>query len=155
MRNLQVLPNAGGRVYGADGVDQHTLPGEPQMREVGGEGMISLEKARKLKEAGLVWKARIGDWYYEDAGEDSGHFLIDCYEGTYQIPKHDNMIWLPSLSQLLGELRKHSMFVKITWLVMDEKWDCVIDGREQFLADTPEDAAAEALIWILGQEASQ
>lgn len=120
--------------------------------------MLSLETARKLKVAGLKWEPQKGDWIYNYHGFVS-RITLDCVENTevdQWVALMDNycnrtVIFAPRLDQLLAELRKHSRFVKITWLIMEEKWCCVIDSRNQFIADSPEEATAQALLWIYEQ----
>jgi hypothetical protein len=113
----------------------------------------NLETAKALKNAGLKWEPKRGDFYINHPEYPKCEAICIGVQERVNIVKQwandDHIIWLPNLSQLLAELRKHSRFVKITWLVMDEKWCCVIDAREQFLADTPEEAAAKALLWVL------
>lgn len=114
--------------------------------------VISRELAEKLQSAGLVWEPKIiteeniGDWYVIE-GQNEPQLLSgrDFHIAAYK----NKLTWLPSLGQLLDKLRKRSEFVKITWLVIDEQWCCVIDDRRQFTADTPEDAAGHALLWII------
>ena len=128
--------------------------------------MISLEKAKELKEAGLLWEPCFGEWVHVDGenkmivhvceGEFGEYKDIRClspFTGIAKGLRDADCVLLPRLDQLLAEIRKYSKFAKITWLVMNKKWDCVVDGREQFLAEVPEDAAADALLWMVNQEA--
>lgn len=109
--------------------------------------MINLETARELKDAGLKWEPKRGDWYWV-----WGTHILDLitFDRSNLVP--ENILFAPRLDQLLAELRKHSKFVKITWLVMEQKWCCVIDARQQFISEEPEEAAAQALLWILRKE---
>jgi hypothetical protein len=118
--------------------------------------VLTVESAKALRKAGLQWEPKADDHYYWIEAE--GRPVLDCISNaemfchSYQITqaaRTEKFIFAPVLEQLLAELKKHSEFVKITWLVMDKKWDCVIDARQQFLADSPEEAAAEALLWVL------
>lgn len=111
--------------------------------------MISLEMARKLKEAGLEWEPKKGDWYWVFGTNSIDLITIDRND---IVPK--SIIFLPSLDQLLAEIEKCAY-----------EW-CLEQARDkyrlslwfdqacvyEFRADTPEDAAAEALLWILSQK---
>lgn len=121
--------------------------------------MISLEKARVLKEAGLVWGWKEGDFFiisWDSIGEI--HCCWSGYSGNYHGHKDD--IWLPRLDQLLAELEKRGYRWDIgnlegKYLIGLFDWESREYIKGQFYADTPEEAAAEALIWILKQEVSQ
>jgi len=71
----------------------------------GGKGMISLELAKKLKSAGLVWDQKIGDcccFTNRITGEEKFPYFVNrapvgmFYDVDY--------FWLPSLSQLLADI---------------------------------------------------
>ena len=110
--------------------------------------MISLELAKKLKEAGLEWKPKKGDFY--------GVFGTNSIE-LITIDRNDivprNIIWLPSLDQLLAEIEKRGYGWKL------EKFHAynlrrmeiykVNDLLGCFGGNSPEEAAASALLWIL------
>lgn len=119
--------------------------------------MISLDKARRMKELGLKWEPKKFDLFtngdevlvvlYTETGLNKTLFI----KTQYGLCMGDGWIWLPRLEQLLAEIERHVKFVKITKLIMEKKWLALVDG-EQFMADDPADAAADALIWIISQK---
>ena len=119
--------------------------------------MISLEKAKALKEAGLLWEPQRGDLYYYPNGEFSGTLIVmgSPPEWTIKLESVFEQTWLPSLSQLLAEIERREW----NWLLENngeiEIWDDnpnILRKYFDFTADTPADAAADALLWVLGQE---
>jgi hypothetical protein len=131
----------------------------------GGEGVISLEKAKKLKEAGLKWEPKTGDWFYRKDGvigiviDVSGGdwwavFPPDGKEYAYSIA-----IFLPRLDQLLGEIEKQGFIWvldvsatngnKVIGYAMNIATSLDWEDEEEFRSDSPEEAAASALLWIL------
>lgn len=137
--------------------------------------MIGVELARELKEAGLEWKPKQGDWaYIVDPYDKNGTLSrvigkndVRDFGGT----KHPEDVWLPSLSQLLAEIEGRG-YEWETGLIMTiggpempgrhkSGYWCEIwlseDMRTKYRikADTPEEAAGQALLWILrgGQDA--
>lgn len=129
--------------------------------------MLSLEKAKALKEAGLLWEWEPGDFFVLGWEADEAEPEVQiCYEGYFcEYRANEGDIWLPSLSQLLAEVEKHGY----TWELgistthggpMDPGvhksgyWCEVFRGnklahRVATREETPEDAAAEVLIKIL------
>ena len=122
--------------------------------------MISLEKAKKLKEAGLVWEPQEGDLVYHSEAEDYFYITTDDMEDYVQATRIDKeyaysiAIFLPRLDQLLAEIEKRGY-----------KWFLETDRETYFIriikpGDTKEpvsfkayakslvDAAASALLWI-------
>ena len=112
--------------------------------------MISLGLAKELQAAGLkprhdecelYWIAEVGEVMHV-----SGGYAPDWED-----------VWLPSLSQLLAEIewRGYSgnlnFRTKSTYLNLYKKDDsCQCDNFiDTFYANTPEDAAGKALLWIL------
>ena len=129
--------------------------------------MISLEKAKALKEAGLRWEPKRFDLFTD--GTKTWE-VLEAYTGEGDIrwirgiggwvTYGKNFTFLPRLDQLLGEIRKRGW----VWILY-----CGNDGIEVEIetynpetplhlrykcikADTPEDAVAEALLWILKEE---
>jgi hypothetical protein len=117
--------------------------------------MISLETAKALKEAGLEWKPRKFDSYFHPN-------LRNALINDPHVPKcgiKPELIFAPRLDQLLKEIEKR------VW-----KWNLWVDEREGgykcavvipspirpipkvIKANTPEEAAAQALLWILNQK---
>lgn len=120
--------------------------------------MISLETARKLKEAGLQWEPQMGDFLYyftvlgttvtwrisvisEDDNEDS-NIVIYIDDGDW--------IFAPRLDQLLAEIEKRGW----KWSIVPSRnrYCLIFTTVKQFVADSPDEAAALALLWILEQE---
>lgn len=143
--------------------------------------MISLDLAKRLKEAGLEWEPKIGDfaWYKEHQGviicidsriliiqwSDLGRCYSDFWAGDALPP--ENMLFLPRLDQLLAEIERRGYGYDLHTLTTnhEHKYYCAIKLLEcacgyridniswgPFKADNPEDAAAKALIWVLERE---
>jgi hypothetical protein len=113
--------------------------------------MISLELARKLKEAGLEWEPQRGDWYY--FGDDGELHLLRVATPR---PVPEVVYSAPRLDQLLAEIEK----LGYTWLMQKENICgkycfsiCPINAYKprwnDFWGNSPTDAAAPALLWIL------
>ena len=123
--------------------------------------MISLEKARALKEAGLVWEPKQGDWYYCLEFDQPELQAIDAAY-AFGFEPDDDDVFAPRLDQELGEIQ--SRFKINQWWEMADDWFSIyelrnIDGAEGSVliksihdSDTPEDAAADALLWLIGQQ---
>jgi hypothetical protein len=125
--------------------------------------MISLELAKKLKDAGLKWEPKEGDWYIIFGDEEQ--FLevcgtelhrtdrcIDSVKRLYRIAPGE-LCFIPSLSQLLAEIEKRGYEWDLEFDIGGcHKYSCTIssDTHYEFMpADTPEETAAQALLWIL------
>lgn len=95
--------------------------------------MISLELAKKLKDAGLKWSPKMGDFYHD----------VD-------------MVWLPKLDQMLKEIMRQGYLFKLSnyndGTILIDFWKDDYNLVEGLLDDTLEDAVASALISILEQE---
>ena len=126
--------------------------------------MLSLELVKRLKELGLEWEPQRGDWYYNHHGYVSGTtttldllnevtVLIQSIARDYA---NRTVCFVPRLDQLLAEIEGRGYGWKL------EKFHAYNLRRMQiykindllgcFEADSPEEAAAKALIWILEQE---
>ena len=133
------------------------------MRDKGGIGMISLELARKLKEAGLIWEPQMYDFFTMIIFEKP---IIICVTDKWTLDsvrkevlefKGERRLFLPRLDQLLAEIEKlgyHDFYLSRA----EEGWHiCLwLPGNENLYPDletdyydTPTDAAASALLWIL------
>jgi hypothetical protein len=116
--------------------------------------MISLDKARELKEAGLVWEPKEGDWYYSNNTKTTILADFDRAGDIISLAAQKSpgwLVWLPSLSQLLAEIEARGIMYKLGCARGNYRID-VSDGIlfvGGFDADTPDNAAADALIWIL------
>lgn len=104
---------------------------------------ISLELAKKLKELGLKWNPQPGDCH--------------CWAGIYSVVKNgfyieqtETNIWLPRLKQLIQEVEKEGYcwgFIKES-LWSGYLFSLVDSPAPIFYGTTPENAVAQALIWI-------
>ena len=159
--------------------------------------MLSIEMAKKLKEAGLVWNPDIGDIFFYDEDHWDSLSLNDVINGEFkgEILDYIEEEWLfaPRLDQLLMKIEKLGWDIDLmhfannkdnTEISDDPSWSCEVNkffgltqtdvepkliihqsdgtdhavnvnGRWQenrqneiFDADTPENAAASALLWI-------
>ena len=121
--------------------------------------MISLEKAKKLKEAGLKWEPKTGDWFYRKDGvigiviDVSGGgwwavFPPDGKEVAFCIEEADGFVSARRLDQLLGEIYETYNFTLHSsgYIVLRKKGSGMV--AEHFHSDTLENAAASALLWI-------
>lgn len=136
------------------------------------------EVAQKLKEAGLEWKP--GDLCYDRYGrlgivtQTWGHGAIQMYSletNTIEYGFGDSCTVVPRLDRLLAEIEKRGWLWFLTWLTAtDDKITsyCCSIAKEyspgqprkrkyhvvehDFPGDTPEEAVAEALLWILEKE---
>ena len=122
--------------------------------------MISLETAKKLKEAGLEWEPKFGDYYkIPVVFEDGMTEVMDIKQvmSYHKNPEEweesiNSFVFMPRLDQLLGEIEE-----------LGYKWFTETDTERYFIRvveikkpnnfhvvflDTPEEAAASALLWI-------
>ncbi len=144
--------------------------------------MISLEKARALREAGLKWEPKPLDrfyyaghsapyyvWYY-NTGDSKVIFKVpttingkwdglnEDYKGERDI---NDCIFAPRLDQLLGEIERRGRRVN-SEQQKDGYFTSIFKQLEQNgsyffehatdIFPNREDAAADALLWIMGQE---
>ena len=121
--------------------------------------MISLELSKRLKEAGLEWEPQIGDMFYFKTFKDWGIDAINSEDVNNNLDETRDFIeegfWIlaPSLDQLLVEIEKRGYGWKL------EKFHAynlrrmeiykVNDLLGCFGGNSPEEAAASALLWIL------
>jgi hypothetical protein len=129
--------------------------------------MISLELAQKLKAAGLKWEPKKHDF----CGQKGFPCRIYSELSEIEIKFYmDEFYWLPSLSQLLAEIEARG-YTEISLATINQcKKGWVFELLKQgllpskiigsyyypqfptFKANTPEEAAGQALLWILEQE---
>jgi hypothetical protein len=127
--------------------------------------MISLETAKALKDAGLAWEPKIGDTYRQLS--DSHLTLI--YDANpvkeYWVKKS---VWHPRLDQLLAEIVKNIWGCRLSVLWIEDfptGYECLLSRTEETeegkweefehcfdSPDSPDEAAAQALLWILNQK---
>lgn len=127
--------------------------------------MISLETAKKLKEAGLKWEPKDGDAVYFDTvvhfltGEIRYILFGDYPTGANLYPMvHDLVVYAPRLDQLLAEIEARGQVCDIGRAGYNIKYYyCALSYPDcqqiEFTAPSPGEAAAAALLWILKQEA--
>lgn len=133
--------------------------------------MISLELARKLKEAGLEWEPKELDCISAPADVCASAYLgkeemeeIQSFSNEEMKTLQEKIVWLPRLDQLLAEIERRGYGYDLHTLTTnhEHKYYCAIKLLEcacgyridniswgPFKADNPEDAAAKALIWVL------
>ena len=123
--------------------------------------MIGLEKARALKEAGLVWEPKKHDLStLLDAPWLDGPVSLRSVtaESAKEWANDERIVFMPRLGQLLAGFKARGCGYSLDYVPgkgerisiwQDE--DC--EDVKHFAADTPEDAAADALLYLLGQEA--
>jgi len=120
--------------------------------------VISYDKAKQLKELGLTWNPKIGDWYKADYWPIPTLFTIDTTRMDNEeicrrferISKDEKTVWLPSLKQMLDEIEKYQYTFSLVGekITLFKKLNLVV----QFECESREDAVADALIWILQKE---
>lgn len=118
--------------------------------------MLPFETCEKLKAAGLEWDPVSTDMYYRlfKINSRTAYALYSAHD--MGITSFD--IFAPRLDQLLAEIEKRSW----TWMLYapndDGKYGIDIGkgtlchNNMLAMADSPEEAAAAALLWILKQE---
>jgi len=131
----------------------------------GGIGLISLELAKRLKEAGLTWEPQIGDMFYWHNGKDWEIDALTSEDVNGRLDETRDFIeegfWIlaPRLDQLLGEIEKQGFIWvldvsatngnKVIGYAMNIATSLDWEDEEEFRSDSPEEAAASALLWIL------
>ena len=120
--------------------------------------MISIELARKLKDAGLNWEPKKGDWFIDlDFPENANLNREDnpCLSREY-------FAWLPSLSDLLAEVERRGWAWSINMIEeemvpyhvsADSKYEFNLAPKEtpyilefSTLSTFPEEVAGQALL---------
>lgn len=127
-----------------------------QTSQTSRSGHVSIELAKQLKSAGLVWVPKPKDDFAYEYGNKTS-WLYEYYPAVYDYP--GRFIWLPTLSQLMAEIEgqgydiqfqsnKRTPMGRYRFVIFE-----IINGIiKQFWADTLEDAAALALLWILNRK---
>jgi len=120
--------------------------------------VIRVELAKELAKY-IPWEPKVGDLtiVYGEAGEEIIEPIILRHEKEKKIVlslrEVGDLVWLPRLSMLLYELKIRTL--KGFSLSFDKdtgKW-CYKDDRFEIQEDSPEDAAAQALLRMLGSKA--
>ena len=117
--------------------------------------MITIETAKKLKDEGLKWEPKVGDYYYYD----SNYQMIKSEREAEWIEEDicngiPGYYFAPKLDQLLMEIEKQGWQIELVKLA---RWKMTIwrvaSGRSWlFTGETFEEATADALLWLLEQE---
>lgn len=107
--------------------------------------MLSLQTAKKLKDAGLEWEPNLGDFYYKTP------FAKPSLLDNAMINSIKESIFVPRLDQLLREIHKRKCrcywesnqlcSVYLIWNVHEES--------KVFTSKVLEDAVANALLWLM------
>ena len=120
--------------------------------------MIRVELAQELARY-LPWEPKVGDLtiVYGEAGEEIIEPIILRHEKEKKIVlslrEVGDLVWLPRLSMLLYELKIRSLKgFSLSYNKDADKW-CYKDEKVEIHEDSPEDAAALALLSILGNKA--
>ncbi|MDX1417059.1 MAG: hypothetical protein R3293_22835 [Candidatus Promineifilaceae bacterium] len=139
--------------------------------------MISIQLAKQLKEAGLVWRASINDYFgIPDRGMDERVFVIsdlqanlDVFRGWPVVTFHGSaewaldyiltteVVWLPHEEQLRKAIvlfLEDAAPYSVTLAFDGQTYHCTlpINGQEQdFRAETGSDAYGLALLSLLKQ----
>jgi hypothetical protein len=127
--------------------------------------LISLELAKRLKEAGLTWEPQIGDMFYWHNGKDWEIDALTSEDVNGRLDETRDFIeegfWIlaPRLDQLLAEIEKRGFIWaldvsatngnKVIGYAMNIATSLDWEDEEEFRSDSPEEAAASALLWIL------
>jgi len=126
--------------------------------------MISLETARKLKEAGLKWERQIGDFLWSQYTSSNRGVLLIREDENEEYPGDTIQTWLPRLDQMLAEIEKLGYEWELGILTLNDGRTYMIDVAleelikteseewKSFVANSPEEATAQVLLWILEQE---
>ncbi|MGB9660684.1 MAG: hypothetical protein ACPL5F_01535 [Moorellaceae bacterium] len=127
---------------------------------------VSLEMAKKLKEAGLQWEPTEGDVFVALGDQNDVLAYTITPPRVIYMDKERNL-WLPTLSDLLEWLEGRGYYVDM----YAEKWgskriygcelgrpDSIMDAVclvAEFTGDSYEDVAAKAVLWVLEQKAGK
>lgn len=125
--------------------------------------MISLELAKELKEAGLIWEPRVGDMFYWHNGKDWGIDALTYEDVNENLEETEDFIdegvWIfaPHLDQLLAEIEKRGWkYTLISRNMNGANEDCLCwvvkwtipTAKRGLYGVTPTEATASALLWI-------
>ncbi len=120
--------------------------------------MIRVELAKELAKY-LPWEPKVGDLtiVYGEAGDEIIEPIILRHEKEKKIVLSlrdvGDLVWLPRLSMLLYELKIRSIQgFSLSYDKDVDKW-CYKDEKLEIHEDNPEDAAALALLSMLGNKA--
>ena len=114
--------------------------------------MLKLETAKKLKLAGLEWEPQEGDYILYPDGELTS--ILTC--GDVAFEDLEGCVFAPRLDQLLAEIENRGYawklqkfsgcsVLRMELYIWDKYWG-------YYESESPEEAAALALLWILSKE---
>lgn len=121
---------------------------------------VSLELAKKLKEAGLQHQITYGDWYLAWLPTEEIYLQKPVLYDYTACGPYEEDIWLPTLADLLEWLEGQGWRYKLS-LHYNNKYCIQLCASnilsywmwgDGFYADICEDAAAKAVLWVLEQE---
>jgi hypothetical protein len=160
---------------------RYTFYSAPLIRNISlgyNSGMISLETAKKLKEAGLGWQPALHDFFaIPERGMDERVFVIGdmlatvelvqnlptvCFQGASEWALDSlvvsEAVWLPSESQLRQELENLLLAAGRSGIILQSSlrgYRCEIpasQGWAQFTALDASEAYALAILQMLAEE---
>lgn len=124
--------------------------------------MISLDKAKALRDAGLEWEPKVGDLVDGLEGtlivlgfkKEKCGFTFKTQDGLYG---GNGWIWFPRLDQLLAEIEKCGYYPILEktahgtyeFIIRNENYEGIGGWQRD---KSWEDVAANALLWILKNE---
>lgn len=124
--------------------------------------MISLEMAKALKDAGLEHEIQKGDWYWwNNKHNGTGAPILLLVRDPEYDTLEEGDVFAPRLDQLLAEIEARGYW----WNLIKQKVESgkplahielmkqgVYQETPLFMCDSPEEATAQALLWILMEE---
>ena len=121
--------------------------------------MISIEKAKRLKELNLEWSPKLGDWYKVDYQPTPTLFTVDTLrlddkEIECVVENVKENTWLPNLTQMLDEIKKYNWTYALyseNEIEIETRIEniAIIDRHKNYEGNIIDDIVADALIWIL------
>ena len=122
---------------------------------------VSIELAEQIKKVGLEWVPKERDRLYYDQKNlivlavQEYDLFVACGVELFSISEHPerSLVWLPFLSQLMAEIEGRGYLWNLDhstgrYLCQIGKWK----WEKCLWADTTDDAAAMALLWILNRQ---
>ena len=122
--------------------------------------MLSLETLKKLKELKALGLPRHGDKIFYEPSKRCGIYhvnsLVYFNDGKYAAYNPNYCLKVPRLDQLLANIINQSWLYDLRGHYGGggeiDVWLYDYDRAVNYVANSPEEAAAEALLWILEQE---